>query len=101
MSVPRPLGQSSLTYAKQGRCAYLCACQRQSWKQARPQLNAQSAGTVTVWPLDGRKPRCLEEQRAYQDSDWKVGDKRKVEEGMHIGEERGVLSGHLRGVLGN
>lgn len=56
--------------------------------------------TVTVWPLDGRKPRCLEEQRSYQDSDWKVGDKRKVEEGMHIGEERGVLSGHLRGVLG-
>lgn len=45
-------------------------------------MSTQSAVMVTVWPLDSCKLRCLEEQRAYQDSDWKVGDKRKVGEGV-------------------
>jgi hypothetical protein len=37
--------------------------------------------TVTVWPLDSGKPRCLEEREpAKTPSDWKVGDQRKVGE---------------------
>lgn len=92
MSVPGALGQSSLRSVKQVEmCLYVCMSGKVTETGGRP----QSAATVTVWSLDSRKPRCLEEQRACRNSDWKVGDKRKVGEGVlnvkgrRVGEERG------------